>query len=302
MAEMDCNEAAVLITALVDGELPVEDVDRIQAHLGRCSDCASRKALEERLKAFLHDRLARVSTPPDLKDRIRDALAGMEGGGAAPGGGGGGPTPKVTVRRARPPRSALPRWVPVSALIALLVAMVGGMIFMEGGGRQVARDDLLEPITALHWAATQAGVFQVRTSSAQELTDWLVPRTGPFASVPELTSLGMNAAGGRVVHLNKHTMAMALYRDYDGKKPDITLLEAGPDFTWPEATGEVVEMEGTPVHRTRFRRMEVAAFAHYGVTCVLVSLDDAKAMDAVVHTFIRAMEGPTPLEPAGPMG
>lgn len=308
MAEMDCNEAAVLITALLDGELPLEDVDRIQAHLARCSDCASRKALEERLKAFLHERLARVSTPPDLKDRIRRALAGMAGGagggtagGAAAGGGGAAPR-RVPLRRARPARQRLPRWVPFVTLIGMMVAMVVGMVFMEGGGRQVARDDLLEPITSLHWAATQAGIFQVRTSSARELTDWLVPRTGPYASVPELSALGMSAAGGRVVHLNRHTMAMALYRDYQGDAPDITLLEAGADFEWPEATGTVVQIAGMPVHRARFRRMEVAAFARYGVTCILISLVDAEAMDKVVGAFIHAMEGPAPLEPGGPIG
>lgn len=73
-----CEEASELITALVDGELDLDRMAHIREHLDKCADCQARKAMEERLKAFLHERLAQVETPADLKDRIRGALAGID--------------------------------------------------------------------------------------------------------------------------------------------------------------------------------------------------------------------------------
>jgi hypothetical protein len=61
-------------------------------------------------------------------------------------------------------------------------------------------------------------------------------------------------------------------------------------------------VDGVPVHRTRFRRMEVAAFTRGEVTCILISLDDADAMDRVVRAFLGAAGGPAPLATEDPIG
>jgi anti-sigma factor (TIGR02949 family) len=293
MAEMDCNEAAALITALVDGELEVEDLGRIRAHLGRCDDCARREDMEARLKRFLNERLAQVSTPPDLKDRIRQTLAGLDeepapaGPAAAPP---PPPRPRKPLRRAAPPPPRM-KWWPLGVVLAVLVAMVAMLVSMEGGtGRPGG--ELLRVVTDIHYAATGAGIFQVRTHDRDELSRWLEERVGPFATVPDAAALGMTPAGGRVVEMGPHTMAMVLYRDYAGDAPDITLLAAGPDFTWPADVGTAEAMDGVPVHMSRLRDMGVAAFAEDGVTCILVSTREADGMRRLAAAFVAAMGKP----------
>lgn len=69
-----CEDAAVLITALIDGELGLEEAERVRAHVDMCGDCSSREQLEARLKGFLRDKLAAVDTPPGLRGNILSAL------------------------------------------------------------------------------------------------------------------------------------------------------------------------------------------------------------------------------------
>ena len=73
-----CSEASLLITALVDGELDLDEMERIKAHLDMCEDCTARRRMESRLKAFLKKRLSSVDTPKGLGLRIRGALTGLE--------------------------------------------------------------------------------------------------------------------------------------------------------------------------------------------------------------------------------
>jgi anti-sigma factor RsiW len=176
----------------------------------------------------------------------------------------------------------------------MLVAMVVMLVSMEGGtGRPGA--ELLRVVTDVHYAATGAGIFQVRSHDRDELSRWLEERVGAFAAVPDATALGMTPAGGRVVEMGPHTLAMVLYRDYADETPDITLLAAGPDFTWPEDVGAAEAMDGVPVHLARMRGMGVAAFAEDGVTCILVSTRDEDAMRRLAAAFVAAMG-----EPAAP--
>ncbi|MFQ5343950.1 MAG: anti-sigma factor family protein [Leptospirillia bacterium] len=73
-----CQDASVMITALVDGELGLDDLDRVRAHVEMCSDCQARKQMEARLKGFLKERLASVDPPAGLREKIQRALASLD--------------------------------------------------------------------------------------------------------------------------------------------------------------------------------------------------------------------------------
>jgi hypothetical protein len=61
-------------------ELPEEVRTRLQEHLNRCGDCASRLELENRLLASLKSALPREKASAGLDARIRQALAGSGAG------------------------------------------------------------------------------------------------------------------------------------------------------------------------------------------------------------------------------
>jgi anti-sigma factor (TIGR02949 family) len=71
----DCRRAGEELDAFVRGELPLAEVERMQAHLEHCGHCAEVAKFEQAFR----DRLRRVGLegccPDQLKARIREMLA-----------------------------------------------------------------------------------------------------------------------------------------------------------------------------------------------------------------------------------
>ena len=83
---MNCADAAERITALVDGELPLEERVPLERHLAECAACRDARAAEEAIAA----RVRGLGRPP-LPDGFREAVlervrAEPAAGGAAPRG------------------------------------------------------------------------------------------------------------------------------------------------------------------------------------------------------------------------
>jgi len=283
MTSPDCNEAALLITALVDGELAADDLGRIRAHLSKCPDCAARHRMEERLKAFLKGRGAEVQAPPELGARVRAALA----------------------REAEPPRPAVDnlgtrarrQWLPLSVIGAAMVGMTVMWLSLETREATRGASPFMETLASIHYAATQAGIFQVRSQDPVELGAWLSEHVGHPVTVPVLDDLGLTPAGGRVVEIDGKRVAMALYRDYLGDMPDLTLMAAGPEVAWSPVGWRTAQEWGRPVHHARIRGEDLAVF-HDGETLwMLVSTCGEEGMSQAARAVAVALASPG-LEPA----
>jgi anti-sigma factor (TIGR02949 family) len=285
MNTTNCNEAALLITALVDGELDDDDLGRIRAHLSRCPDCAARHRMEERLKAFLGARSAEVQAAPDFGARVRASLARA----AEPS------RPAVDTLGARARR----QWLPLSVLGTALVGMTVLWLSLETrhAGQASA---FMETLASIHYAATQAGIFQVRTQDPEELGLWLTEHVGHPVTVPVLDDLGLTPAGGRVVEIDGKPVAMALYRDYLGDSPDLTLMAAGPDVTFSPEGWRTAQEWGRPVHHARVRGEDLALFSEGETLWMLISTCGEEGMSRAARAVSLALNTPA-LEPAGPI-
>lgn len=67
---MNCNEILELISAELDGELDKEIKPEFYNHLSKCSRCKSEFELEQITKNFISQKLNRIFTPPDLRNKI----------------------------------------------------------------------------------------------------------------------------------------------------------------------------------------------------------------------------------------
>jgi len=65
----NCAEALNQIYAYLDGELDMNDLDRIREHLADCGPCLQQYDLDIALKALVR-RSCRESAPADLRERI----------------------------------------------------------------------------------------------------------------------------------------------------------------------------------------------------------------------------------------
>ncbi len=285
---MHCSEAAELITALVDGELDLEQMAQIKAHLDMCEDCQERQYQEARLKAFLRERLQQVDTPAGLEQRIRGCLAEMEADtarstapeapdNAAPS---GNHKPDQPDQSDPPPGNALR--MPLTILIVVLASMMGTMLVMKsGGGNQpVASTPLATELAALHVAATGAGVLQVRENDPRALEAWLEARIDGDLRVPDLSGMGLVPVGARTLKVMDTDMAMLLYRDRAAtpRFPPVTVVQSP---TPPPGDGlgrEPVTVAGTPVYTDAFRGIALAHFDADGLTWMLASNQSAEAL------------------------
>jgi anti-sigma factor (TIGR02949 family) len=292
MAELDCAEAGLLITALVDGELPVEDVARLREHLERCGDCAARHRMEERVKAFLKERAEDVRTPPELGREVRAALARVDesalpaAGPPASGPARAAPAEDTLARRARE------RWRPLAALAALLVGITVMWVYTEVRRVGVSVPEFMETLANIHYAATEAGIFQVRTQDRAELSAWLADHLGRPVTVPDLEVLGLVPAGGRVVTIQGVALPMALYRDYDGNMPDMTVIAAGPDLNWSPTHWRAAGLGDLTVHQARIRGQDMALVEDGGAVWIMISTCGEEEMRHVAGTVAVAVRTP----------
>jgi anti-sigma factor (TIGR02949 family) len=75
---IDCEEVLRDLFAYVDGELPDQRRQMIQAHLELCRGCFSRAEFEARLRAHLHD-IGSAIVPSEVESRVRSVLARLTG-------------------------------------------------------------------------------------------------------------------------------------------------------------------------------------------------------------------------------
>src|SRR5215510_11429885 len=76
--EMTCDEAEILLHALIDGELDAGHAREVEAHLATCAKCsAAARDYREMKKAIAQGGL-RYAAPPELRRRIEASLPRAE--------------------------------------------------------------------------------------------------------------------------------------------------------------------------------------------------------------------------------
>jgi len=67
---MNCNEACVLISAAVDGELSFMEEQQFNLHLAECKDCAAEFCDAQKTKLIIKERVVRFKAPQTLINSI----------------------------------------------------------------------------------------------------------------------------------------------------------------------------------------------------------------------------------------
>ena len=207
---MTMNPLPIDDTALhawVDGQLPVERVADVEAALARDPELASRASAWRAQTALLREGMDAWLDEP-VPARLLDAAA-------------------------RKPDVA--RWQPWFAAAATLV--MGVALGWSGRDATLARAGI--PTTFAREAAYAPAIYtndprrpvEVAASDAQGLVTWLTRRVGQVARAPDLTSVGFELVGGRLISGNEKPTALLMYEN--AAKQRLTLqwrkLPAGTD-------------------------------------------------------------------------
>jgi len=126
-----CRKALLMASALLDGELPAAQADRVRAHVSTCEPCEREFQLMRTCVRVLGEREA-IEPPPRLRPRILGALAAVPPGRALTR-----IIPRVPVWRTA---AALGGSLAVAAAVALAVFSVP---WGQNGSRQPLRPELI---------------------------------------------------------------------------------------------------------------------------------------------------------------
>jgi anti-sigma factor RsiW len=183
---MKCDEAEILLNALIDGELDAGHAREAEAHAQGCERCSARIRVYRDLREKLRDNDLRFAAPPALRNRIGRAL---------PAG--------STSRRALLKGFALGSITSAAAAAGIVLAVVG----RDPDNRIVAE------VVSAHLRSLQAEhLTDVASSNQHNVKPWFNGRSDLAPPVADLTAQGFTLIGGRLDYIDGKPAAAIVYR------------------------------------------------------------------------------------------
>jgi anti-sigma factor RsiW len=186
---MTCDEARVLMHALIDGELDAGHAREVEAHIADCADCAARLREFQDLRDATASASLRYTAPASLHGKIEAGLPASRG-------------------RA-PNRRAVIKGFAFGAGLSALAA--SGVLVMVV--RTDDRQRILGEVVSAHLRSLQAQhLIDVQSSDQHTVKPWFNGRLDLAPPVVDLTAQGFTLLGGRLDTLDAKPVAVIVYR------------------------------------------------------------------------------------------
>ncbi|MGZ6009972.1 MAG: anti-sigma factor family protein [Rhizomicrobium sp.] len=215
---MTCDEASVLLHALIDGELDTARARDVEAHVAGCQRCAAELRQFREMRHVMTGADLRFTAPAALRSRIEAAVS-------------------VPVARASQPsrRFLLQGFAFGTALSAAAAASV--VFFVTRSGQD---ERLLEDVVSAHRRSLQVEhLTDVRSADQQVVRPWFSGKLAVAPPVIDLAAQGFTLVGGRLDTIGGKPVAAIVYRRDDHI---INLfVAAAANSTHTAALGEAVQ-------------------------------------------------------------
>jgi mycothiol system anti-sigma-R factor len=185
---MNCEEAKILLHALLDGELDAGHASEVEAHIAGCADCTEELAAQREMKRVLAATNLRYAAPPALRARIEASL----------------PQPRQQPSR----RSVLRGFAMGSAVSALAATGVVAIVL-----RQDDQQRILSEVVSAHLRSLQAGhLTDVISTDQHTVKPWFNGKLDVAPPVIDLTAQGFTLVGGRLDYIDARAIGAVIYR------------------------------------------------------------------------------------------
>ena len=184
---MTCDEAQVLVHALIDGELDASHARDVEAHAASCARCAAELAATRGLRQALRGNDLSHAAPLSLRRSIDRAV----------------PSPAMTSRRA-----VLKGFAMGSVVSAAAAAGIALVVVRDGSDSRI----MGEAVSA-HLRSLQADhLTDVLSSDRHTVKPWFNGRIDLAPPVIDLTGQGFTLIGGRLDFIDGKPVAALVYR------------------------------------------------------------------------------------------
>src|SRR5947199_427191 len=185
--EMTCDQAEILLHALLDGELDAGHAREVEAHIATCPRCAAQLRAYSEMSKAVYDADLHFTAPPALRRRIEAAL----------------PQPRLASRR-----SLLKGFAMGSAVSALAASGLVAIVL-----RNDDEQHILSEVVSAHLRSLQAGhLTDVLSSDQHTVKPWFNGRLDVAPPVIDLTAQGFTLIGGRLDYVDGRALGAAVYR------------------------------------------------------------------------------------------
>lgn len=195
---MNCNEAAAMIAAYVDGEVDVRRGHTIRDHLRTCAACAASHQELLALRAQIRAEVPYFKAPSALRERVLAKLSGV-----------------ASARADRTSPAQRWRWMTGGALagsVATVVAWIIGTAIVDW---RTNEDRAVEAVTMHVRASLGNHRVEVASSDRHTVKPWLSARLDYSPPVRDLASEGFTLVGARIDYLDRQPVATLVYRRRD---------------------------------------------------------------------------------------
>ena len=189
---MTCDEARILLHALLDGELDAGHAREVEDHIATCPDCAAELAAYREMSKAIAGADLRYTAPPALRRRIEAALPQAQ--------------PQT---QAVPSRRAVLRGFAMGSAVSAIAATGLVAIVLRSDDEQ----RITSEIVSAHLRSLQAGhLTDVISTDQHTVKPWFNGKLDVAPPVIDLTALGFTLIGGRLDYVDARPVGAIVYR------------------------------------------------------------------------------------------
>jgi anti-sigma factor RsiW len=184
---MTCDEAEILLHALIDGELDAGHAREVEEHIKACPRCAAELAAYREMGQAVAGADLRFAAPPELRRRIEAAL----------------PQTRVPSRRA-----VLRGFAMGSAASAIAATGLVAVILRNDDAQRIESE-----VVSAHLRSLQAGhLTDVLSTDQHTVKPWFNGKLDVSPPVVDLTAQGFTLIGGRLDYVDARAIGAIVYR------------------------------------------------------------------------------------------
>jgi len=193
---MTCDEAEILLHALVDGELDAGHISEVEAHVAGCPRCAAELAAIREMHAAMAQVDLKFTAPAQLRRRIETALPEAQ------------PAIVTPLNAAPSRRSLLKGFAMGSAVSALAATGLVAIVVRKDDEQRIAAE-----VVSAHLRSLQAGhLTDVLSTDQHTVKPWFNGRLDVAPPVIDLTAQGFTLIGGRLDYVDARAIGAVVYR------------------------------------------------------------------------------------------